>query len=117
MVLFYNKNNYYLYHNTESGQFEYIPFDLDNTLGIDWIGRDWASRNIYSWAKTNEARPIYRRILEVDEYRNRFTWYMQKYLTQVYSVTALNDYMNSLQWALRPYVETDPYYSLDFGSP
>jgi spore coat protein H len=111
----YNKNNYYLYHNTESGQFEYIPFDLDNTLGIDWIGRDWASRNIYSWAKTNEARPIYRRILEVDEYRNRFTWYMQKYLTQVYSVTALNDYMNSLQWALRPYVETDPYYSLDFG--
>ena len=28
----YNKNNCYLYKNTATGKFEYIPFDLDNTF-------------------------------------------------------------------------------------
>jgi spore coat protein H len=27
----YNKNNFYLYQNTATGKFEYIPYDLDNT--------------------------------------------------------------------------------------
>ena len=111
----YNKNNFYLYHNVETGQFEYIPFDLDNTLGIDWIGRDWATRNIYTWAKTNEARPLYRRILEVEEYRTRFTWYMQEALLEIYAVADLQDYMDSLRSKLRPYVEIDPLFPLDFG--
>ena len=26
-----NKNNYYLYHNPQTGLFDYIPYDLDNT--------------------------------------------------------------------------------------
>nr|NQU90145.1 CotH kinase family protein [Bacteroidota bacterium] len=38
----YNKNNFYLYHNTASDKFEYIPYDLDNTFGIDWFSIDWA---------------------------------------------------------------------------
>ena len=45
----YNQNNFYLYHNTQTGKFEYIPYDTDNTFGIDWFGKDWGSRNMYDW--------------------------------------------------------------------
>jgi spore coat protein CotH len=31
----YNQNNFYLYKNEATGKFEYIPYDLDNTIGID----------------------------------------------------------------------------------
>jgi len=56
----YNKNNFYIYKNTATNQFEYIPYDLDNTLGIDFFNIDWATRNIYNWAASNEPRPIYK---------------------------------------------------------
>src|SRR6185369_15417475 len=32
----YNMNNYYLYHNPETGKWEYVTYDADNTFGIDW---------------------------------------------------------------------------------
>jgi len=55
----YNQNNYYLYHNTVSEKFEFIPYDLDNTLGIDWLDRDWGSRNIYDWQQHGDNyRPL-----------------------------------------------------------
>ena len=41
----YNQNNFYLYHNPLTDQFEYIPYDTDNTWGIDWLGRNWSNRN------------------------------------------------------------------------
>lgn len=61
------KNNYYLYHNTATGLFEYIPYDYDNTFGIWWSGIlsgvDWASRSPYAWGHPTEQRPLTRRIL------------------------------------------------------
>lgn len=39
----YNKNNFYLYHNTLTGKIEYLPYDVDNTFGIDWFGIDWSA--------------------------------------------------------------------------
>ncbi|MFY8078119.1 MAG: CotH kinase family protein, partial [Flavobacteriales bacterium] len=53
----FNKNNFYLYHNEKTGKLEYIPYDLDNTLGIDWVNVDWAQRNLYSWT-TSSNRPL-----------------------------------------------------------
>lgn len=34
----YNQNNFYLYFNPNDGRFEFIPYDYDNTLGIDFFG-------------------------------------------------------------------------------
>ena len=51
----YNKNNFYLYHNDASGLFEYIPYDLDNTLGVDWMGVDWTTRDVYNWSASSKA--------------------------------------------------------------
>lgn len=110
----YNKNNFYLYHNLASGKFEYIPYDLDNTLGIDWLDKDWGSLDIYSW-KPNEPRPIYTRLLAVPEYRDRFSYYVKKFIDGPFSTTQLFPYLDDLKALISPSAQSDPFRPLDYG--
>ena len=111
----WNKNNFYLYHNEATDQFEYIPYDVDNTLGIDWVNRDWANRNIYEWSKSDEPRPLFNRLMENQEYRDRFSYYMQETLLNIYNEAELYPYLDNLRDKLKPYIENDTYYTLDYG--
>lgn len=111
----YNKNNFYLYHNSATDKFEYIPYDLDNTLGIDWLHRDWSERNIYDWAKHGDPRPLYNKIIQVTEYRDRYTYYLQQYVEQFFNVENLDFFLTELPDILHPYVASDGYYERDFG--
>ena len=111
----YNKNNFYLYHNDETGLFEYIPFDLDNTLGIDWLNRDWAERDIYSWKKTSENRPLYSKILAVPKYRDRFSYYMESTIDEFFNEELLFPYLEEMRALIYDAVDVDPYYPLDYG--
>ena len=111
----YNKNNFYLYHNTTSGKIEYIPYDLDNTYGIDWYGIDWGKRNIYNWSRNGEARPIYTKIMENDELRNQYSYYINKLITSTINLDSLNDALINRRGMLFPYIVKDNYYSLDYG--
>ena len=109
----FNKNNFYLYHNEATGKFEYIPYDLDNTFGIDWFSIDWANRDIYNWA-SNEPRPIYKRLLMVPEYRERFSYYMDKFIDEMLN-SAFFSYINNLKTMISPSAQADPYRPLDYG--
>ncbi|MCB9231313.1 MAG: CotH kinase family protein [Bacteroidia bacterium] len=109
----YNQNNYYLYHNQRSGRFEYIPYDLDNTLGVDWIGKDWTARDPYSWQTGN--RPLYFRLLQVPEYRAEFTHYLNLYAQTVLHPDTIRARALEFQALIGPSVEIDPYYPLDYG--
>lgn len=111
----YNKNNFYLYHNDFTGLFEYIPFDLDNTLGIDWVNKDWGNRNIYSWAPSNDDRPLYSRLMENDVFRSRFNFYMQQALDEFFNEDVLFSYLDEMHDKIVAYVEEDPFYPLDYG--
>lgn len=112
----YNKNNYYLYHNTESGKFEYIPYDLDNTFGIDWIGRDWSSRNIYDWAQHgSEQRPLYTRLMEVPEYKAQFSFYMNQLTQEIAASSTLIPKIEEIRDRIEGFVSDDPLYPLDYG--
>ena len=112
----YNMNNFYLYHNTSSGKFEYIPYDLDNTLGIDWIGRDWANRNIYDWARHGDyVRPIYTRLINNPEFREQYSFYMKKLITGTLNIDSLTHQIEATKAMILPFVASDPYYSLDYG--
>ena len=111
----YNKNNFYLYHNTSSGKFEYIPYDLDNTLGVDWLGRNWGTRNIYSWAKSDEPRPLYDRLMAVEEYRNRFSYYMSELQATIFNEDHLFPRIDELKSMINIPVILDPYRPLDYG--
>jgi spore coat protein H len=111
----YNKNNFFLYHNTASGLLEYIPYDLDNTFGIDWFGEDWSTRNIYSWGHQNQPRPLYWRILAVPEFKAEYSYYLDKMINEWYKESVLFPRLDSLKNLLAPYVVDDVYYAEDYG--
>ncbi len=111
----YNKNNFYLYRNTASGKFEFIPYDGDNTFGIDWIGRDWANRNVNQWANTGEDRPLVKRLLQVPEYRNRLNFYLNELLNTHFHPDLMNAQIDELKNQIAPFISSDTYYSNSYG--
>ena len=112
----YNKNNFYLYHNTETGKMEYIPYDVDNTFGIDWFNIDWAERNIYDWKRGgSEKRPLYDRIINNPELRQQFTFYAGQLISGTIDMDSLTQSIESRKNMIAPYIAADPYYPLDYG--
>ena len=111
----YNKNNFYLYYNPDESRFEYIPYDTDNTLGIDWVNRDWSDRNIYDWAKHGEPRPLHKRILAISRYYQQFTQNMDELLENTFTTTYQMNLANNYKALIQESVYADPYYSKDFG--
>jgi len=115
----YNQNNYYLYHNDDTGLFEVIMYDPDNSFGIDWVNRDWATRDIYDWANHGGERPLYQRVLGITSYRNQFTVYLNELLTGAFHPDNAFPLIDDWAHALYPYVINDPLYPLDwdFSAP
>ncbi|MDP2423231.1 MAG: CotH kinase family protein [Bacteroidales bacterium] len=113
----FNKNNFYLYQNTSTGLFEYIPYDVDNTFGIDWFNIIWSNRNIYNWfnTATGEQRPLFTRLMQVPEYKAQFTYYLKKAISQVTATQLLIDSINTIRNMITPFVATDPYYPRGYG--
>ncbi|MEM9930775.1 MAG: CotH kinase family protein, partial [Bacteroidota bacterium] len=111
----YNKNNFYLYHNTYTDKFEFIPYDLDNTLGINWLSPDWTTRDLYDWPPSNQSRPLFERLLEVEDYRARYTYYLTQILEQYFNSSYLFPEFDAIHDRIAPFVENDTYYPLDYG--
>ncbi len=111
----YNKNNFYLYHHQLSDQFVYLPYDLDNTLGIDWVGIDWTARDPYAWSPSNEERPLFERILEIPAFRQRFTNYLIHYGQDILSAYTIEAAANGWQNNIQDAALEDLYRTLDFG--
>lgn len=109
----FNKNNFYLYHNTNTGKFEYIPYDLDNTFGIDWFNIAWPERDIYNW--DNEYRPLYERLLQVEKYKEWYSYYLKKTSDELLVETTYFSYLDQIRDKIYPYILNDPYYPLDYG--
>lgn len=108
-----NRNNFYLYHNTATGQFEFIPYDGDNTFGIDWFNVDWAKRDINNWAES--GRPLVNKLLLVKEYKEIFNFYMHEMLVKSFNAEQLNPMLLELEDKLAPFIAEDSYYPLDYG--
>jgi len=111
----FNKNNFYLYHNQLTGQFEYIPYDLDNTWGIDWVNQNWISRDIYNWSQENESRPLYTRLLEVPEFRSRFSFYIKQFATSTMHEDTVANSVNQMLTLISPAAALDSYRTFDYG--
>jgi len=111
----YLKNNFYLYNDPITNKFELIPFDLDNTFGIDWFIGDLATRNLYNWKPEGEARPLYTRIMSLPTYRDRFSFYTQQLLEEIFNPTELHPYLDSLKTQIDPYIAGDSFRGRDYG--
>jgi len=110
----FNKNNFYLYHNEKTGKLEYIPYDLDNTLGIDWVNVDWAQRNLYTWT-TSSNRPLFTRLLQIPAYRNEFSNYVNEFVATTFNANAIELQAQQIQNIIAAAAIEDPLRPLDFG--
>lgn len=113
----FNQNNYYLYHDPLTGRFHYIPYDLDNTFGIWWDGAggernvDWAERDVYEWGSGRERRILVERVLGIQEFRDRYSFYLQYFIDIAFSPQHLNAALSRLSETIASHVEKDPYYA------
>ena len=110
----FNKNNFYLYNNEKTGKLEYIPYDLDNTLGIDWVGIDWGQRNLYNWT-TSSNRPLFTRLLQVPSYRNEFSNYVYEFVATSFNAVTFEWRAQQIQNIISSAALEDPFRPLDFG--
>ncbi|MEO0515626.1 MAG: CotH kinase family protein [Planctomycetota bacterium] len=122
--MWFGANNFFLYANPDTARFEYIPYDLDNTYGIDFFSTDWATRpplsfgnNGFGWNPGSSfgggaEPPLVRRILEIDAYRDQYLRYVRELVGAEGEVTppvqtifadAAGDVFNSV---------TDPHFDL-----
>jgi spore coat protein CotH len=111
----YNQNNFYLYQNPTTGRFEYIPYDTDNTWGIDWLDRNWSDRNIYTWSQTGAERPLFNRLMGIDAYRDVFTWHVSDILANSYHTPEHIEQIENLLDFIEASALADPYRPLDWG--
>ncbi len=111
----YLQNNYYLYHNTATDKFEFIPYDYDNTYGIDFVNGDWGTRDIYNFGHPSEARPLVMRILNIPAYRNLYSFYMKEALSGVFTLAAHEAKFTSWRALAEPWVQSDPYYPIQWN--
>lgn len=111
----YNKNNFYLQKDYQTGRFHFIPYDLDNTLGIDWVGQDWTTRNVMSWAPSSENRPLFKRLLQVPEYSSRYQNYIREFAASVFHPDSIAAKSASMLALIQDAAINDTYRSMDFG--
>lgn len=111
----YNKNNYFLYHNLNTGKFEFITYDTDNTLGIDWIGIDWATRNYQTWINPTEPRPLASKLLAIPAFKQRYTAHLDSITRYISQLDVLAPRLDALQALIAPAAITDPFAGLDWG--
>lgn len=111
----YLGNNYYLFYNERSGKFEFIAYDTDNTWGIDWVSRDWATRDLNHFHRHGHARPLTSRILDVPEFRNRYNACLNKVFQLFFTEVMLFPVLENLENVLDPYIEIDNKFAASFG--
>lgn len=111
----YLKNNYYLYHEPSTDLITIIPYDYDNTFGIDWFGINWASRNPYLFGNTSEPRPLATRLLGNAKYKNLYTHFLEFYKNNVFDFQIWEQKLINFKALLTPFAMSDNYRTLDYG--
>ncbi len=111
----YNKNNFYLYYNGQTKLIEFFPYDADNTWGIDWVGRDWAVRNLNQWHATGDPRPLTTRILNVPEYKQQYILYLRELVEKYFNLTYVGPLLDLYKNLLNDAIQEDVYFEKAFG--
>lgn len=111
----YNKNNFYLFYDAQSKLVEFIPYDTDNTWGIDWVNRDWATRNLNQWYASGDPRPLTTKILSIPEYKWRYTMYIRELMDSYFKSSYILPKWNAHKELLTEAIAEDTYFSRAFG--
>lgn len=109
-------NNYYLYHSPSENKFHLIPFDYDNTFGVDWLDIDWANVNPYDFPKiVNSDRPLAERMMNNFQYKNLYTHFLQFYRDNVYELPLWENRIDEIKDMITPSALADTFKGKDYG--
>ncbi len=113
---FMNKNNYFLYHNISTGKFTYIPYDMDNTFGIQWGISNIDVRDINNWGNSQwSTSPLVTRILKVPEFKNYFNIQIRNLCDSVFNGDLFNE-IDVVKIKIEDAVKTDSFYTQNWES-
>ncbi len=115
-------NNYYIYYEPSSKKFHWIPYDYDNSFGIDWFNVDWASVSPYTFANIEQTqgrekgpRPLAERIMANPQYRNLYSHFLEFFMDNIYDFSLWDTRLYFLKQMIAPWAETDEFRTLDYG--
>ncbi len=110
------RNNFYLYHNPAIDQFQLIPYDYDNTFGVDWFNVDWATIDPYSYYLIDDSdRPLADLIFDSNPYKNLFSHFISFYMDHYFSLELWEDWIDSTKAMIDTSAFYDMYRTLDYG--
>ena len=115
-------NNYYLYYEPLIHKFHLIPYDYDNTFGIDWFDVDWTAADPYHFMTIEEiqgsgrgSRPLADRLLNIATYRNLYTHFLKFFRENVFRLSLWETRLDSLKEMITPWAQNDIYRTMDYG--
>lgn len=98
-------HNYALYRNSESGQFEMIPWDYDGTWGRDVNGEEMD----YDYVRIEGFNTLTARLLATEKYKKEYIHILKNTLNNQFTVDYMKPKIEKLYHTLRPYVLKDRY--------
>lgn len=111
---YYNKNNFYLYHNQHTRKFEFLPYDVDNTFNIDWFNINWATINAYQYMPGGQDRPLYEKLMQNTQTRAIYSFYLKKVAQQLQQ-GGFYLKIDSIKTRITPAALADNFRTMDYG--
>ncbi len=109
-------NNYYLYYYPSGNKFTLIPYDYDNTFGIDWSGTNWSIADPYNFPKVvTGPRPLSEAIFSQNQYKDLFTHFLKFYNSNVMPLNYWDSRIDRLKDSITAAAAEDTYRTLDWG--
>ena len=98
-------HNYALYQNSETRQFEVIPWDYDATWGRDVNGKVMEE----DYLRIEGFNTLTARILDVKTFRRQYKNLLKVILNNQFNVDYLKPKIQGMHNLIRPYIQKDPY--------
>lgn len=105
-----NKNNYFLYHNPSTGKFIYLPYDMDNTFGVQWGFSNINKRDIFNWGSQFSAAPLTKNILNNTNYRRDYEFYIKNFLSDAWNKDSLYKELDYIAQLIGDGMSNDPFF-------
>jgi hypothetical protein len=89
-----------------------MPYDVDNTFGVDFMVGDLGTRNIYGWWAENS--PLTSKVFAHPVYRDRFSFFINQLITEFADPAFYFIEIDAIKAKIDASAEADPYRSLDW---
>jgi len=110
-----NMNNYYLYFEPTEKKFHFIPYDYDNTFGIDWFSIDWTQADPFNFPKINRgSRPLADKLMAIAQYRDLYTHFLKFIIENTFQYHQMDPAIGRIKEMITPYAQTDTYRTRDY---